>query len=256
VVNDFSAVKRSISKVESYQTFAAAGVPTLEFTTDPDEALTWNSGDQGCRILARRDGLSSGRGISIFEPNSVPRGSIAMHNRDADFFAKYFKKTHEYRVHVFLPGMRGRGDQPERMPAGEPSSGALRSSVEQSGVIDITQKKRVVEGAQDIRGGVPGNVVRDLLQKVVRSHANGWVHAHEQIHLPGDFKTELARVATGACAALGLDFGAVDVLARFSTKTPDKLLALAVCEVNTAPGLENQVTIEAWKKAFEGYLNA
>jgi hypothetical protein len=212
VLNSPEKVQGAISKVTSYERFKEAGVPTVEFTTDHSEAVQWGSGGQ--RVLARRDGLSSGGGITIVEPGQPLSGG-------ADFYAKYFKKTHEYRVHVF----KGR-------------------------VIDITQKKRVVEGAED----APNS--RSVYQRVVRSLDNGWVHAHGELHLPTEALVAISKAAVGACAALGLDFCAVDVLARYSKKDPNKLLELAVCECNTAPGLANEVTINAYINAIKELYEA
>lgn len=248
VLNQFAEVRRSISKVESYNAFAAAGVPTLEFTLDTVQVSQWLSDSHS--VLARRDGLASGRGIRILTGREPPEGGF----RDGLFYAKYFPKTHEYRVHVFLP-RAGFSVPPPPQGEGIADSG---SSVQPSGVIDITQKKRSVDRMPSIAGDsevVPQQVVTDrtLLQRIVRSHANGWVHAHEGLHLPSEARVSIESAAVQAVVALGLDFGAVDILARYSKKNPSKLKQLAVCEVNTAPGLENQVTIEAYTNAIKSY---
>src|SRR5690606_28831158 len=87
---------------------------------------------------------------------------------------------------------------------------------------------------------------RTLHQRVVRSLDNGWVHAHDALHLPGDFRQVISDASIRAVEALGLDFGAVDIIAQFGKKYTDKLYGFAVLEVNTAPGLANQVTLEAY----------
>lgn len=76
----------------------------------------------------------------------------------------------------------------------------------------------------------------------VRSHANGFIFARNNI-LADPNRDSLA---VAACTALGLDFGAVDIV-------EDKHGGVYVLEVNTAPGLEGQ-TITSYKSAFEGYL--
>lgn len=131
-----------------------------------------------------------------------------------DFYSKYFAKTHEYRVHVF-----------------------------QGRVIDIAQKKRRHDRAVDADD-------RTLHSRVVRSYDNGWIFAHNDLHMPDGLRDALSTASIGAIRALGLDFGAVDVLVRFSKQNPNRLLGLAVCEVNTAPGVECTQTLNAYVNAI------
>jgi hypothetical protein len=211
VLNTFAGVNHALSKIESYAKFRDGGVPTIESTLESSEVLKWRS--EGHRVLARRDRLSGGKGIVVLDPagGDVEGGKF-------DFYAKYFRKTHEYRVHVF----GGR-------------------------VIDLTQKKLRLGATEETRTGV---------EKIVRSHDHGWIHAHMGIHLPAHPGIAVHAAAVNAVSALGLDFGAVDILCKYSRKEPDRLLGLAVCEVNTAPGLENERTIEAYKSAILGEPSA
>lgn len=73
----------------------------------------------------------------------------------------------------------------------------------------------------------------------VRSHENGFIYVRENI------ANDPARdaLAVTAVAALGLDFGAVDII-------QDKKGAYYVLEVNTAPGITGQ-TVENYAKAFQ-----
>lgn len=77
-------------------------------------------------------------------------------------------------------------------------------------------------------------------QKLIRNRSNGWVFTRNDIDpLPQDALTQ----AVNAVAALGLDFGAVDlVIGR------DDELAY-VLEVNTAPGLEG-TTVQDYANGF------
>jgi glutathione synthase/RimK-type ligase-like ATP-grasp enzyme len=74
----------------------------------------------------------------------------------------------------------------------------------------------------------------------VRSHANGFIFARNNV--PENANRDALGVA--ACSALGLDFGAVDIV-------EDKHGSFYVLEVNTAPGLEGQ-TITSYRDAFLG----
>jgi hypothetical protein len=140
----------------------------------------------------------------------VPKGSSDPLPQ-SDFYTKYFPKTHEFRAHVF--------------------SGRL---------IDLTQKK--LKNGQSKQDGA------DPVAKIVRSLDNGWVHAHEGLDVSPERRERLEKAACAAVGALGLDFGAVDILLYVPDKGPRKGTdVLAVAEVNTAPGLANEVTLKAYE---------
>lgn len=80
-------------------------------------------------------------------------------------------------------------------------------------------------------------------QPWIRNHANGWVFCAEGITVPEIVRQE----AVKATAALGLDFGAVDVAYR------EKENCAYIFEVNTAPGLEGR-TIVAYTNAIRSLL--
>lgn len=80
-------------KLRTLARLQAAGVPTLEYTTDPGVAAEW-----GGRVYARHLlRASSGRGVEIVEPGSpIPQ---------APLYTRAFDTRDEYRVHV----MKGSG---------------------------------------------------------------------------------------------------------------------------------------------------
>lgn len=133
---------------------------------------------------------------------------------DAPLYTRNYPKTHEFRVHVF-----------------------------DGQVIDFVEKKAKVDNET-------GNPV--VSDRLVRNHANGWTFAHDNLAVCMEAKREIERVSVDAVGALGLLFGAVDILAILAEGNPGQrpLKSLAVCEVNTAPGLENTVTIDAYKNAI------
>ena len=197
VLNFTQCVARALSKLETLTTLKTFGIPALEATGEAITAQQWSAG--GSIVLARRDGLSGGKGIRKVEP-----GGVVSAFHDTDFWVKYWKKTHEYRVHVF----RGK-------------------------VIDIQQKRR--------RTNWEGNY-----DPMIRNFDNGWVFCHDNIKGTEQELTAIGTTAQQAVACLGLDFGAVDVLARFHED--GTLRKHVVCEINTAPGLEG--------KTLERYVNA
>lgn len=131
----------------------------------------------------------------------------------APLYTRYYPKTHEFRVHVW-------GDR----------------------VIDITQKR--------LRSDLVGT---DADRRLVRSLENGWIHSHTLDPFALAARSQIDAAAVQAVAACGLNFGAVDVLARFKSKRDRPLRDLKVCEINTAPGLENSQTIEAYANAIDGW---
>lgn len=81
----------------------------------------------------------------------------------------------------------------------------------------------------------------------VRNHDNGWIFCREKaIH--NEYITELA---IKSVAALGLDFGAVDIGAKKGII--DGINDAVVFEVNTAPGVEG-TTFDLYVNAFNKYL--
>lgn len=156
------------------------------------------------------------RGRAIWLARTNVRGSggdgIVVVRKDTEFpaaplYVKYVPKVEEYRVHVGPEG----------------------------GAIFVQQKKRKVTDVE---------VEQTKDQKLIRNHDNGWVFC-----LPDDMEAEpllaLREEASRAVRALGLDFGAVDVIIGRDDRLP------YVLEVNTAPGIESPTLTEAYKQAFE-----
>jgi len=101
-------------------------------------------------------------------------------------------------------------------------------------VIAVQEKKRDTE-----------IVDRSDLQAMVRSHVNGWVFCREGVVTSQRLKS----LAVEAVNALGLDFGAVDIIYNQHLDT------YYVLEVNTAVGLSGQ-TLTDYTNAFTNYFNS
>lgn len=95
-------------------------------------------------------------------------------------------------------------------------------------VVDVQRKAR--------RQDVPDEVVNWQ----VRNHANGFIYAREGFETPESVKVQASR----AIEALGLDFGAVDIIWNDHEQKP------YVLEVNTAPGLTGQ-TLQGYIDRFK-----
>ena len=125
---------------------------------------------------------------------------------DAPLYTVGIDVKGEYRVHVF------------------------RNLNNELKVIDIT-KKRLRTEARD--SGECNRLVRNL--------DGGWVFCHNNI----DLSEEAQQEAIKAVGALGLDFGAVDLVVEKNTNKA------YVLEVNTAPGLSSETTLNAYVSAIK-----
>lgn len=98
------------------------------------------------------------------------------------------------------------------------------------GKIHFEQRKALKNGAE----AAP-------LQWKIRNHGNGFIFAHKGLEVPKPVRDN----ALAAVAALGLDFGAVDIgwHPRYGTK---------VYEVNTAPGLEGS-SLDSYVEQFRRF---
>ncbi len=129
----------------------------------------------------------------------------------AELYVKYVPKSREFRLHMF------------RTPAG----------VE---CIHIQEKKK--------RRGVD----QDRDEKLIRSHDNGWVFAENGLEISEALRTNLVSTCTRALEALGLDFGAFDVILDKEGTN------VFVLEVNTRPGVESTSTRQAYAGAIQSWL--
>lgn len=99
-------------------------------------------------------------------------------------------------------------------------------------VIDVQEKRK--------RSGIE----KEDVNFQVRNHHTGWVYCREDVSLPDG----AADMATRTVRALGLDFGAVDII--YNAKRDE----VFVLEVNCAPGLEG-TTVEKYAEVFVRHLN-
>lgn len=110
-----------------------------------------------------------------------------------------------------------------------PKKAEYRVHVAAGKVIFVQQKRK--------RSGVE----QDKNQKLIRNYDNGWVFCPVTFD---DIDEAHAVESINAVAALGLDFGAVDII----TGKDEKVYVL---EVNTAPGLESPQLLAAYAQAFK-----
>lgn len=95
------------------------------------------------------------------------------------------------------------------------------------------------------RKGRRADVPADEVDWKVRNHRNGFIFVRQNINPP----QSVMDLAVSAIQALGLDFGAVDLVWNAASKTA------YVLEVNTAPGMEGS-TIGEYAEGFKELLAA
>jgi len=162
---------------------------------------------------------------------------------------KWLKKGHSVFARSTLTGQGGAGitiltGENATIPDAPlytrnfPKTHEFRVHVFDGEVIDFAEKKSRLDN---------GNPIADRL---VRNARNGWVFAHENLSASANVQDRLGSLAVRTLGALGLVSGCVDVLSVLDTDNDRTLKNAVVCEVNTGPGLENTVTIEAYKNAI------
>lgn len=189
VLNHPKFVRKAVNKLEAFKVFKAKNVAVPDFTTSFEEAKQWI--EDGEWVVAR-DLLEShsGQGITLAK-------TVAELPTNSKLYVKYFKKTYEFRVHVF------NGES-----------------------IDYIQKRK------------RNDIDETMFNKYIRSYGNGWVFCREDIHHSEAVET----MAVKAVKALGLDFGAVDVVMKQNGE-------IKILEVNCAPALEG-TTLDKYTEAF------
>ena len=109
----------------------------------------------------------------------------------------------------------------------------FRVHVFQGKAIDVSEKRRRrVEQREAVE-----------FDGYVRNLANGWVFCRDNVVEPDGLRD----AAVSACAALGLDFGAVDIIWN------ERENKCYVLEVNTAPGLQG-TTLENYANAIANWI--
>lgn len=201
-INQPARVEHSVDKRKQLADMSALGVPCISWTTNKEGVDGWLA--DGYSVFARTQVRGKqGKGIIIVNPGEeIPI---------APLYTREFKKTHEFRVHVF---------------GGK--------------VIDYVQKK-AMGNLKLAKYGL------DAPNRKMRNHKQGWTFARNNIfHFP-----ELEEMAINAVAAAGLDYGAVDILATLTKDEPRQLKRAVVCEVNSAPGMRDKNTFRAYINAIK-----
>ena len=208
LLNKPSAINTASNKINAFAAMDEHNVPTVKNTTDRSVAAAWL--DEGHHVFCRTELRGhSGEGI------------VCVATEEPDDLGNVEFANSLPTAPLYTQGVTGLHRE-------------FRVHVFKGKIIFIQQKRR----ASGFRDNAD-------YSNVVRNHGNGWIYAHNNMATPND---KCLAAAVKAVEAVGLDFGAVDVL----THQQDAW----VLEVNTAPGQTGQTTREKYvaaiKSVYEG----
>lgn len=207
IINNPESVKKSSNKLLCFNRFSAYN---LDNPNNPVSYVPFTTD----RLLAEQ-WLTEGKVVCrTLLSASSGKGVVIADNLDslvtAPLYTKYIKKKWELRVHIL-------NNRP----------------------IHLQQKKRLSTEQLEARSIVNRN-------KYIRNLENGYIFSSE-LDVSEAVKNEAILQSNRAIIALGLDFGAVDVIV---TKDDE----VFVLEVNTAPGLEGTTLTKYYEAFKEIYL--
>lgn len=207
-LNNPAKVNLASNKIECLRKLANESVSTVDWTTDMASAQQWV--EDGGLVFCRTELRGhSGSGI------------VCVSNEQPADLGPVEWRSELPTAPLYTLGVDRRHRE-------------YRIHVMEGEVLFIQQKRRA--------GGYREN---PNYSNVVRNHGNGWVYSHLNMTAPNFACLE---AAVASVEALGLDFGAVDVITHGDEAW--------VLEINTAPGLSGTTTRERYTKAFVNIYNA
>lgn len=202
ILNSPDSTATARNKLSTLDALQRADVAVVPFTSKLSVAMSWVK--SGNSVYARQELYGcGGEGICIFNNDSVGGMSDTCQHTKLFTLGITSDELKEFRVHI-----------------GKQHDGTIA-------VIDVTQKLRR-KGWKEL----------PTFNSLVRNHSTGWVYCRNNIKIPTVVLEESKKAAT----ALGVDFGAIDVM------YVDGLVYVLEC--NTAPGLDSPTTIDAYSKFF------
>lgn len=205
-------------------------------------APTWGRRLNGCVVLNHWDATNNARNKinahRLFAEKKVRGPQFTITKKDAQ---DWLKKGYGVVSYNSPTGQGGQGvrftgpDSPNKLPDAALYTRYIKKQAEyrvhvfRGKVIDVTQKARSSSAEQ--------------VDNQIRNIDHGWIFKRHGITVPKDVETQ----AIAAVAALGLDFGGVDVIWN------DQGKKAFVLEVNTAPGIEG-TTLERYITAIKEAL--
>ncbi len=221
MLNCQDMVRSASNKRQARRTFAEKGVPAPALYLGPADIPK-----DAYPVIGRTSYHSKGKGFWFCQNAAAAKKASSA---GATHFLKFIPKTREYRVHTFI--------KPQHQSL-SPDKREEKHYVS----IKISEKGWQGEGQPDPN-------------EPQKNHTFGWTFMGPQNRCEEELNV-VRHVAKAAIAALGMDFGAVDVMFHLHSKRP------YVLEVNSTPSLadENADTCERYaqrlSKTIEGGKDA
>ena len=248
VINPVEGVAISANKLTTFEVLDEAGVATVPFTTDVDVAQAWLEG--GHKVFAREKlNGHSGEGIDVVTPNTRAVYSEEQESTKIqleEMVEVLVEKGMHYEATVLADsleelepeGMETDAELPDAplYTQGVGNKGEYRVHVFDGEVILYQKKSRKVDEDGEVETAVGEDAD-------VRNLASNWIYRTGNLNR----LERIEELAISAVEALGLDFGAVDII-------NDNDNQVSVLEVNTAPGLSNSATLQAYTDAFNSLV--
>ena len=248
VLNNPENVALAANKLTTLQQLAGE-VPTVPFTTSQEIARQWSN--EGFKIFSRHSLTGhSGEGIEVITPIQETAPTDFIEEAVQDVLSELIQEAETDSQRVYLSNLLQAA-----LATGTPRSvenvATLPSApLYTKGIINTGEYRVHVAGGEVIlyqkksrRVNEDGEVVTaDGAEADVRNLASNWVYRTGNL----ERLERIEQLAVQAIDALGLDFGAVDII-------KDEEGRVYVLEVNTAPGLGNADSLEAYVEAFSHY---
>jgi carbamoylphosphate synthase large subunit len=197
VLNDQAMVRAASNKKKARQIFAERGIPAPELYLRPGDVSK-----DDLPVIGRTSYHRKGEGFWLCKTLASVRKAAT---EGATHFLEFIPSTREYRVHTFIKKK-------------------YRESTERKSenYVSVKISEKVWQGK-----------AKPSTSKPQKNHEFGWTFLGAQNRREEELDV-VRHAAKQAIAALGLDFGAVDVMYRIRSKQP------YVLEVNSTPSLSDE----------------
>jgi glutathione synthase/RimK-type ligase-like ATP-grasp enzyme len=243
VLNHPNFIKGNRNKFAALSLLRDGGVTVAPFVSADSvvKELEKNNSKISLPLIGRRNYHQGGKG---FHP-CMTRGMVqrAMSGEDgAQYFQNFIDIKDEWRIHIFERNVIHAQKKVPRDNMGEAfveqHTDKISQTAERAGKkLDPDTMKYVLEAT--------GNRVLERPDELIRSNTRGWKFS---VIDKSKLSKQVVTMAASAVAAVGLDFGAVDLCSDHDGN-------YFVLEVNTGPGLKES-SLKAYVDAFSNKINS
>lgn len=240
IINHPDSIRVNRNKYSALMKMQEAGVRVEDFCAEGEVNEALASGKLRFPLVGRKNYHQGGKGFFIV----VNRVTLAAARRSgAQYFQNFAEISDEYRVHII--GGKPVHVQKKVEAATDADSMKDRFAAQQFEKVQHRAERNGVEIDPKVADFILKRVTQpEAPDPIVKSNTRGWKFSNVKKY-PEDIVTQ----SVAAVAALGLDFGAVDVGVLYDEDSKKKKRAIVI-EVNTGPGLDG-TGFDAYVRAFE-----